>query len=129
MKEKSKRTKKLKAWNVILTLFSLALWIAPIAYCISLSIIQSNFLYQKVALSMSILAVVIMTIVAAVNKIALRCRLWVLLLGVYVALKSIMTPLIIIACCQIVDELIICPIKSRVGEKLRINREIDRRIT
>jgi hypothetical protein len=39
-----------------------------------------------------------------------------------------MTPLIIIAVCQVIDELIVCPVKNSLSNKLTISKELDKRL-
>lgn len=124
---KSKRTKKNQVGYYITSALSILLWLAPIAIYLFTAIMTSTFVYQKVALSMSILCVIIMTIVALTNKIALRSRFWVLLIGLYACLQNIMTPIIVFAVCQVIDELIVDPLKHRFKEKYHINKEIDLR--
>lgn len=77
---------------------------------------------------MTVLIVVILTIVSIVNKVAIKSRLWIVLIGIYVCLNYIMTPLIIIAVCQVIDELIVSPLKSSFKTKLTINKQIDGRM-
>lgn len=120
-------TKKLKRTHAILGLLSLLLNVAPLAVYVIRGLILSDAVYQKLALSCTIIVVAILTAVALVNKIALRSRLWILLIGIYICLDSMITPLIIIAVCQTVDELIVCPLRKHYGARLLINKEIDRR--
>ena len=124
----SKKTKKLRATYLITTIVSLLLWAAPIGTFVVMALVKSEFLYQKAALSLSVLTVVIMTIVALSAKIALRSRLWVLLIGVYICLDNILTMIVIFAACQIIDEMIVAPIRSRAKRRLEINRELDARL-
>ena len=51
--------------------------------------------------------------------------MWVLLLGIYLALDNVMPYLIAIAICTIVDEFIISPIYRSTKNKYTINKEID----
>lgn len=76
---------------------------------------------------MTVFIVLIMTVVTLVQKVALRSRLWVILIGMYICLDNILTPLIIIACCQIVDELIVNPLAKAYKNRYIINKQIDRR--
>lgn len=125
---KSKKTKNNQLGYIITSVISVILWLAPIAIFLFLSIMNSTFMYQKVALSMTVLAVIVMTIIALTSKVAMRSRLWVMLIGIYICLQNIMTPIIIFACCQVADELIVCPLKERFKRKYQINKEIDGRL-
>lgn len=125
---KSKQTKSNKKWYVIFSFISFLLWTVPIAIFMFLAIMEGTLMYQKIALSLSVLSVVLMTIVALTSKVAMRSRLWVLLIGIYICLQEIMVPIIIFACCQVADELIVSPMKNRFKRKYQINKEIDTRL-
>lgn len=125
---KSKQTKSNKRWYLIFSFISAILWLAPVAIFLFLAVMEGTLMYQKVALSLTVLCVVIMTIVALTSKVALRSRLWILLIGIYICLQEIMVPIIIFACCQVADELIVSPLKTRYKRKYQINKEIDGRL-
>lgn len=124
MTELTKRY-RLLAW--VFTILSLLCNIGPLAAYSIQAIITTDLVYEKVALTMTIFVVLIMTLINIVNKTAMRSRLWVVLIGIYVCLDFIMTPLIVIACCQIVDEIIVCPLKNSFKNKYTINKQIDKR--
>lgn len=125
---KSKQTKSNKKWYLIFSFISAILWLAPVAIFLFLAVMEGTLMYQKVALSLTVLCVIIMTIVAITSKVALRSRLWILLIGIYICLQEIMVPIIIFACCQVADELIVSPLKARYKRKYQINKEIDGRL-
>lgn len=120
-------TKKLRFWLVILTILSILLNIGPVAaYCI-IGFVQETVLIEKVALSMTIFVVAILSVIAWANKLVLRSRLWILLVGLFFVLDTFITPLIILGVCQVVDELLVSPIKHRIKTRYTINKEMDRR--
>lgn len=120
-------TKRLRTWLIILTILSILLNVGPIAtYCV-IGFVQGTALVEKVALSMTILVVAILSVIAWANKLVLRSRLWILLVGVFFVLDTFLTPLIILGVCQVVDELLVCPIKHHIKTRYTINKEIDRR--
>lgn len=125
---KSKQTKSNKKWYLIFSFISAILWLAPVAIFLFLAVMEGTLMYQKVALSLTVLCVLIMTIVAITSKVAMRSRLWVLLIGIYICLQEIMVPIIIFAVCQVADELIVSPLKARYMRKYQINKEIDGRL-
>ena len=114
------------AW--LFTILSFLLNVCPLAVYSIKAMVESDLVREKVALSMTVFIVLILTIVCFVNKIALRSRLWIILIGVYFCLGEILTPLIIIACCQVLDELVVHPLKKHYKNKLTINKEIDKRL-
>lgn len=121
------RTSKMRRAYWIFAIMSLLLNICPLAVYTIKALYEANLTHEKIALSMTVFVVLIMTIISIANKIVLRSRLWIILIGVYICIDYIMTPLIIIAVCQILDELLIAPLKKSFKNKLIINKEIDKR--
>lgn len=120
-------TKKLRFWLVILTILSLLLNIGPVAaYCV-IGFVQGTALVEKVALSMTILVVAILSVIAWANKLVLRSRLWILLVGLFFVLDTFLTPIIILGVCQVLDELLVSPIRHHIKTRYTINKEMDRR--
>lgn len=125
-KQMSTTTKyRLTYWS--LAILSVLLQLGPLVTYGIIGYVQSDLVTEKVGLSLTVFIVAILTVVAFVNKVAMRSRLWIMLLGLYFALDYIMTPLLIIAICQIVDELIAAPLKKHYKTKLTISKEIDKR--
>lgn len=92
-------TKTYRIWFWILAVLSFLLCVGPLAaYSVS-ALIAADLVIEKVALASTVFIVLIMSVVSWLNKIALRSRLWIILIGLYICLDSIMTPLIIIAAC------------------------------
>ena len=122
-------TKTYRIWFWILAVLSFLLCVGPLAaYSVS-ALIAADLVIEKVALASTVFIVLIMSVVSWLNKIALRSRLWIILIGLYICLDSIMTPLIIIAACQVIDEIIVCPIKNNLSTKLTISKELDKRLS
>lgn len=121
-------TKKYTILYWIFWTVSILLNVAPLGVYTIRAAVESNLIREKITLTMTVLVVVILTIISFINKIALRSRLWIIMLGVYFCIGEILTPLIIVAVCQILDELIICPLKKYFNNKKTINKEIDKRI-
>lgn len=107
---------------------TILLQLGPLVTYGTIAYVKSDLVSEKIALTTTIFIVAILTVVAFINKLAMRSRIWILLLGLYFALDYILTPLIIIAVCQIVDELIVTPLKKHFKTKLTINKEIDKRL-
>lgn len=117
---------RIKYW--IFLIASILLNVTPLVVYTIMALCQGQLIYQKVALTMTVFVVLIMTVISMVNKITLRSRLWLLLIGVYLCIGEILTPLIIIAVCQTVDEIVVHPLKMTYKNKLTISKEIDKRI-
>lgn len=124
----SERTIKFRRLTALFTIVSLLLNIAPLAFYTIKALIDADLTHEKVALSMTVFIVLIMTVVSIANKIVLKSRIWIIMLGIYICLDTVLTPLIIIAVCQIVDELLITPLKKNFKSKKIINKEMDKRL-
>ena len=120
-------TKKLRTWLIILTVLSLLLNVGPVAVYAVIGLVQGTLLIEKVALSMTIFVVAILSVIAWANKLVLRSRLWILLAGLFFVLDAFAAPIIIIGVCQVLDELFVCPIKKRTKTRYIVNKEMDRR--
>lgn len=121
-------TRKYRKLSFLFGSISILLNIAPFTIYAFIALVDSALIYQKIALSMTVLVVAILSLVALVNKVAMKSRLWIVLVGIYVCLGEIITPLIIIAVCQVLDELIVSPLHKNFKNKKIINKEIDKRL-
>ena len=121
-------TTKYRTLRWVFMITSVLLNLGPLMFYTIQALCQSTLVYEKVSLCLTVFVVLILSAVCLINKVALRSRLWVLLIGLYICLDSIMIPLIVIACCQVVDELAINPLAKHYKTKLLISKEIDRRL-
>lgn len=121
-------TKKLKAKYITAALISILLNICPLLVFTIIAFISGTAIVHKVTLSMTLLLVLIFTLITLVNKTVFRSKLWILLIGLWLCLDNILTPLIVFASCQIIDELIVTPIKNHYRDRYKINKEIDKRL-
>lgn len=120
-------TKKLRIKYRVLEVLSILLNAGPLLYFTIASLIQSEGIGTKLTLGCTVVVVLILSLVAWTNKLAMRSRLWVLLIGFWLCLEYFMPVLITIAACQVLDELVICPLKQHYKQRLTINKEIDKR--
>lgn len=120
-------TKSLKFKKNILFVIHLLLNIFPIAFYSVKGYIEADLVSERIGLSMTLVVVMILTVISWLNQINLRSKLWILLIGFYLCLDAIMVPLIIIACCQVIDELIVIPLRKHYKTKYQIHKEIDSR--
>lgn len=125
---RSKETIKYKRIYSFTWLLHILLNIAPIAIYIIKALIEANLTTEKVTLCSTVFIALILSVVSWVNNIAMRSRLWIVLIGLYICLKSLITPLMIIAVCQVVDELIVAPVMRSARENAKINAQIDKRM-
>lgn len=121
-------TKKYRFWATVLMVLSLLLTVGPfLGYTIA-ALAGGALVVEKVCLVSTLLIVAIMSLVALVNKTVMKSRLWILLIGLYLCIDNIMTPLLIIAGCQVVDELIVSPLAKIFSNKATIHGELDKRL-
>ena len=121
-------TKKLKRNYIIATILSFLLNVCPLLVFTIIAFISGTAIVHKVTLSMTLLIVLIFTAITFFNKTVFRSKLWILLIGLWLCLDNILTPLIVFASCQVIDELIVTPLKNYYKNRYRINKEIDTRL-
>lgn len=121
------RTKQYKALTILFKILSILLNVGPLAVYTIIALCESNLVVEKVGLVSTVFVVLVLTAIAFVQKVPMRSRIWIILIGLYLCLDSIMAPILIIGITQIVDEWIVCPFHKRFKEKLIINKEIDKR--
>lgn len=122
------RTKQLRLGAWFFTILSIALtWGPLITYLAMAYQSASATVVDKVALTSLLSVGVILSLVCLLNKYTLRCKTWLLLIGLWMCLDHILGCILVIAITQCVDEIIISPIAKMYRNKLTINKEIDRR--
>ena len=120
-------TRRCRNLYILFKFLSIAAFLVPIAYFIITAYISSDLITEKVTLTGTIVMVLILSAISLINKKVLRSKIWILLIGLYLVLDSLLLPVIIIGGCQILDELILEPLKEHYKAKYIINKEIDRR--
>lgn len=131
MKKMSSITSKYLAGKRILSIIHFILLIGPLAYFLTKGFIYGETV-QKISIGLTSFCVVLLyglTLLIQETKRAgiRRSILWVTLLGLCLILTEIKVPIIIIATCSLLDELIIQPILNKVKELFTINKEFDKR--
>lgn len=122
------RTKKLKLTGLLLTAFSLLLTFGPLIVYLVLA--YNNTMAApvgKITLTAMLGVSVIMSFVCLINKYTPRCRLWLILIGLYMCLDNFIGCILVLAITQCLDELLISPLAKHYRNLHRINKEIDRR--
>lgn len=122
----SQTTKTLKNKTYLFHFLSIMLTFLPIMIWLGIALAKSNDV-TKTALALSITVAGILTLVNLLLKYSIRSTVWILLIGIYVALRNITPLLIIIAVCTIIDEFIVHPLYKHYKERYHINKEIDKR--
>lgn len=120
-------TAKYRRLYWLFAIVSLLLNVAPLATYTIIGLVSADLVVEKVALTMTVFVVVILSLIALINKTTMRSRIWVILLGLYACLDYMLTPLLIIAITQILDEWFVNPAAKSFKNKLIINKQIDKR--
>ena len=83
----------------------------------------------RVAVVGSVCIALILSLFNIIAQKRLRCPIWIILIGLYVAIKEILLPLIIIlAFVTVLDDLILTPLITYYRTKLISNKAIDERL-
>lgn len=120
-------TKHNRRWYRFFAVLSFLFFVGPAAYYFTSAFITSTAVAHKATLMASLVIVLILTAVCAVNKMVLRSRIWILIIALYFVLDSIVEPIMVIGITQILDEIIIHPSKEYFKKRYIIHKEVDKR--
>lgn len=121
------RTKKMRLASIFLTLASILLSVGPLIVYLVLGYTEAQSTVGQITLTAMLGVSVILSLVCLINKYSPRCRMWLILIGLYLCLDNFIGCILILAITQCVDELIVSPMAKRYRELYRTNREIDKR--
>lgn len=115
-----------------LWLFRILDWIclaAPLIIYVIVALANGDIAVgYKVAVVSTTMIAIILTVFNVLAQKKLRCPIWILLIGLYVAMRDYLMPLIIIlAITSILDDLVFTPIIGYYRSKLISNKAIDER--
>ena len=111
------RTFKLLSWAVT---------ILPLVVYFVIAFSKAEIVH-KLAIGSIVTIVLILTVINVIGKLQLRSPLFLLLIGIYVGLGQILTPLVITSCGVVLDEFIFTPLYKKYKQLYIINKEIDKR--
>lgn len=102
---------------------------APLIIYVVVGLINNNVTTgQKVTLVAMLFLAIILTMINVIAQKHLRCPIWVLLIGLYVAMNKYLMPLIIIlAVTSILDDLIFTPLIHYYYTQTVASKTIDKR--
>lgn len=123
----SQQTKKYKTLSIIFTCLSILSLLGPLTFYFIQGFVVAEVAY-KFVLSMSLILCIFLTVISLLAKFHLRCPLFILLLGLFFVLDSVIPLLICLAVATILDELCFSPLAKHFRSKYSINKEIDKRI-
>ena len=123
----SVNTKKCKRAANVLLAIHVTLNVAPFAFYTIKALASNASATNKVTMSMTLAVVLVMSCIQMINHKALRSRMWILMIGIWMCLDSIIGMIVTVAIFQLVDELVVAPLYHHKRNTYIINREIDKR--
>lgn len=123
----SQATKELKRKKNFFHLLSWILAFLPISIWFIIAMVKSTEA-TKTALALTLVVAVLFFFANLILKYHIRSTVWILLIGIYVALRNITPLLIIISVCTILDEFFATPMYKHYKARYKINKEIDSRM-
>lgn len=123
------RTRKYGIFATFFSALSVCLSIGPLVVYSAIAFNNAGATTVDKITLMSLLSVgTILSLVCLINKYTPRCRLWLILIGLYVCLDQFIGCVLVMAITQSLDELIICPLSKYYKNTYKINKEIDKRL-
>ena len=127
MSSKYTKDARFKLW-----LFRILDWIClglPIIIYVIIALAGDGLVAQKVAVVATTMVAIILTVFNIISQKRLRCPIWIILIGLFIAIKRYLLPLIIIlAITSILDDLVFTPLISYYRTKLIANKAMDERL-
>lgn len=125
----SKYTKECRAKLWILRILDWICLFLPLLIYICVALSSNGVLaIQKVAVVGSVVVAGILTAINIMSQKKIRCSVWIIVLGLYMAIKEYLLPLIIIlAITSILDDLVFTPLINKYYTKTVASETIDER--
>ena len=119
-------TNKYKKLYETFKILSWSVTILPLVVYFVIAFSKAEIVH-KLAIGSMLTIVLILTVINIIGKLQLRSPLFLLLIGIYVGLGQILTPLVITSCGVVLDEFILTPLYKKYKQLYIINKEIDKR--
>lgn len=84
---------------------------------------------EKICLTLTSISSIILAAICSMRKIHLRSTIYILMIGLWIALDDLLPFIITLMICTMLDELIFTPLHKRWKEDYHTNKQIDKRIT
>lgn len=115
-----------------LWLFRILDWIClglPIVVYVIVALSGGALVAQKVAVVSTLMVAIILTVFNVIAQKRLRCPIWIILIGLFIAIRDYLMPLIIIlAITSVLDDLVFTPLISYYRTKYIANKAMDERL-
>lgn len=126
MSNKSERLKSLKNKLNLTKFLSFICTIVPLLVYVIVGFANNEIhTGSKVFLGFTLISALILTLTNILMKYHLRSPLFIILLGIYVALDNILALMIIISVGIIIDEFILQPIIKNLKVKVSVRKELE----
>lgn len=122
----TKKCRRLKWFYIILDAICLC---APLLIYIVIAFVNGGVTVpHKVALVSTLLIAISLTIFNVIAQKRLRCPIWIIIIGLYIAIRDYLMPLIIIlAVTSVLDDLVFTPLIAYYRTKAIASHTIDQR--
>lgn len=122
-----------KECRIKLWLYRILDWIClflPLIVYIGIALASNEAIVaQKVAVVSTTMVALILSVFNVISQKRLRCPIWLILIGLYVAVRDYLMPLIIIlAITSVLDDLVFSPVINYYKTKLIANKAMDERL-
>ena len=124
----SQITKKYKILSTVFFILSLVVTLFPIAFYVIKAFAEGTTT-EKLSLGCFATVAIRLVLVNLIFKLHLRSALWLLVIGIYIAVEAIMPLLIMVAVGTVLDEFLFSPLHKHFKNKASINAEIDKRMS
>lgn len=120
-------TKSYKVKKNIAFILSMLCSFGPLIVFTIMGLIQGEGT-EKICLTMTAIASIILGVICALRKIHLRSTIYILMIGLWIALDNLLPFIITLMICTMLDELVFTPLHKRWKEDYHTNKQIDKRI-
>lgn len=125
----SKYTKKARFWLWFYRILDAICLVTPLLVYVIIALCGGAVVAAKVAVVSTVMIAIILTVFNIIAQKKLRCPIWIMLIGLFVAIKEYLLPLIIIlAITSILDDLVFTPLIGYYKTKLISNKAMDERL-
>lgn len=83
---------------------------------------------EKVCLTLTAISSIVLGLICVMRKVHLRSTLYILMIGLWIALDNLLTFIVTLMICTLLDELILTPLYHRWKEDFHTNKQFDKRI-
>lgn len=121
-------TKSYKIKKNICLLFSFLCTFGPLITFIVMGLMQGENVSEKLCLTLTSIASILLALIGVMRKIHLKSTVYVVMIGLWIALDNIIPFIIALSVCTILDEILFTPLYHRFKEDYYTHKQIDKRL-